>query len=249
MYLLAIDIGNTAISLGVFHGQRLVSNLKIPTGKRAAYNRTIKRCLYKGKVKAADISKIILCSVVPKETAALKSALGKLLHKKVWLVGSDISVPIKNRYKKPKQVGQDRLVNAYAGLELFGPGIILVDFGTAITFDVVTKKREYLGGLIFPGLDLSLDALNKKTALLPRVSISMPKSLVGTETISSINNGTVFGMAGACDGIIERLKKRFKGYRVIATGGNANFIKRFSKKIRTIHPHLTLEGLRLLAAQ
>lgn len=249
MFILAIDIGNTTISLGVFQGKRLVSNLKMPSGKRTDYKRAIVRCLYKGKTKASSISKIILCSVAPKETSVLKSVLSKLWRKKVLLVGSDITIPIKNRYKKPKQVGQDRLVNAYAGLKLFGPGLILVDFGTAITFDVVSKKGEYLGGLIFPGLDLSLDALNKKTALLPRISIKMPKSLVGRDTISSINNGTVFGMAGACDGIIERLQKKFKGYNVVTTGGNVRFIKKYSKKIRTIYPHLTLEGLRLLSEQ
>ncbi len=262
MYLLAIDIGNTTISLGVFstkggsaliknlgsgHGQRFVSNLKIPTGKRAAYNRSVMRCLYQGKVKAEDISKIILCSVVPKETGVLKGILHKLWHKKVLLVGSDISVPIINRYKNPKQVGQDRLVNAYAGLKLYGPGLILVDFGTAVTFDIVSKKSEYLGGLIFPGLDLSLEALNQKTALLPKISIRYPNSLVGRDTTSSINNGTVFGMAGACDGVISRLQKKFKGYKIVTTGGNIGFIKRYSAKIKVIRPNLTLEGLFFLS--
>ncbi|MFC1646018.1 type III pantothenate kinase [Candidatus Omnitrophota bacterium] len=249
MYLLTIDIGNTTINLGLFAGKKLILSFKMPTGKKAAYRSSVVSALNKGKIKVKDISKVVLCSVVPKETAILKGMLSNIFQKKVLLVGSDIKVPIKNRYKNPKQVGKDRLVNAYAALKIFGPGLILVDFGTAITFDVVSKKGEYLGGLIFPGLDLSTDALKKKTALLPRITIKTPKSLIGKNTVSCINNGIIFGMAGACDGVIERLQKKFKGHKIIATGGSANFIKKYSKKIKTIHPHLTLEGLRILSSQ
>jgi type III pantothenate kinase len=247
MYLLTIDIGNTTISLGVFKGRKLVLSFKISTGKRVEYRGSILKALSKGRIKPSEVSRIIVCSVVPKETGVLKSILSSLFDKKVLQVGKDIKIPIINKYRNPQQVGQDRLVNAYAGLQLFGPGIILVDFGTAVTFDIVSRKSEYLGGLIFPGLDLSLDALYKKTALLPRINISRPKSLVGRDTISSMKNGIVFGMAGACDGIIERLLKKFRKYSVIATGGNVNFIKKHSKKIRIVRPYLTHEGLRLLS--
>ncbi|MBL7130418.1 MAG: type III pantothenate kinase [Candidatus Omnitrophica bacterium] len=274
--LLTIDIGNTTISLGVFSakgarlppacrsgrdgqgsarikhfgggkGKKLVLHFKLATGKRATYKKDILRAFNKGNIKVRDISKIVVCSVVPKETGIFKSVLSRLFQKKVLLVDSDIKIPIKNKYRNPKQVGQDRLVNAYTGLKLYGPGLILVDFGTAISFDVVSKKEEYLGGLIFPGLDLSLAALNKKAALLPRIKIKKPKSLVGRDTITSISNGIVFGMAGACDQIIERLQKRFRDYKIIVTGGNANFIKKYSKKIKIVRPFLTLEGLRILS--
>jgi len=241
---LTIDIGNTTIALGLFRGKRLAFNFKLAThGKSVSfYKESILR-----KIKVSQVDKIILCSVVPEKTKMLEKLLAQISKQKVLLVGKDVKIPVINRYKSPKQVGQDRLVNAFAGLKLFGKGLILVDFGTAVTFDVVSRKGEYLGGLIFPGLDLSLDALYRKTALLPRIKIKKPASLIGKDTVSSMNSGIVFGMAGVCDEVIERLLKKFKSYKVIATGGNANFIKQYSRRIKVVRPFLTLEGLRLLA--
>jgi type III pantothenate kinase len=243
MNTLTIDIGNTTIAFGLFSGKRLVLNFKLATHSKSTpfYRKNILR-----KVRASRVDKIILCSVVPEKTKALRKLLVHIFKKKVLLAGKDIKVPIINRYKSPNQVGQDRLVNAFAGLKLFGEGLILVDFGTAVTFDVVSRKGEYLGGLIFPGLELSLDALYRKTALLPRVTIKKPAHIIGKDTASSMNSGIVFGMAGVCDEIIERLLKKFKGYKVIATGGNVNFIKLYSRRIKVVRPFLTLEGLRLL---
>ena len=251
MKLLTIDIGNTTINSGVFSagGNRLFLNFSLPTGKRKFYKKDILKALTKAKIKTGEISKIIVCSVVPRQTKVLGGLLSRIFKRRVLIAGRDIKIPIKNKYRNPKQVGTDRLVNAFSGLRQFGPGLILVDFGTAITFDVVSKKGEYLGGLIFPGLDLSLDALNKKTALLPRIKIKKPKSLIGRDTTTSINNGIVFGMAGICDQVIARLQKEYIGYKIIATGGNVEFIKKYSKKIRKICPHLTLEGLRILSCQ
>ncbi|MDD5005870.1 MAG: type III pantothenate kinase [Candidatus Omnitrophica bacterium] len=265
--LLAIDIGNTTIAFGLFKGKRLVLNFKLPTHNKSRefYKKSILRALGKKKIDASTslsinperrsafksagvewVDKIIICSVVPEKTNVLKNLLAGIFKKKVSVVGKNVKVPIINKYKNPKQVGQDRLVNAYAGLKLFGKGLILVDFGTAVTFDVVSKNKEYLGGLIFPGLDLSLDALYYKTALLPRIKIRKPKNLIGKDTISSMNNGIVFGMAGVCDEVIERLLRKFKGYKVIATGGNVNFIKQYSRRVKIVRPNLTLLGLRML---
>lgn len=281
MYTLAIDIGNTSISVGVFsasakgrsvyggkgtrplarqrsahikhfageRGKKTVLNFKLPTHNNIGkdfYKKNILRYLNKKRIRKESIEKIIICSVVLDKTAIIKRLLSGLFKKKVLVVGKDIAVPILNRYRIPAQVGQDRLVGAYAALRFYGPGVIIIDFGTAVTFDVVSKKREYLGGLIFPGLDLSLDALYLHTALLPRIKLKKPISFVGTDTVSSINNGIVFGMAGVCDKIIERLEQKFKGYKVIATGGNVNFIKQYGRKIKFVHPHLVLEGLNLL---
>ncbi|MFH1622627.1 MAG: type III pantothenate kinase [Candidatus Omnitrophota bacterium] len=267
MYLLAIDIGNTTTSLGVFSaeggslpvrqvgayggkGKRLILNFKLATHNKnvSFYKRNILSIFNKAGIKLSDINKIIICSVVPKKTPVFKRLLSSTFRKNILIVSKDINIPIKNKYKKPRQVGQDRLVNAYAGLRLFGPGLILIDFGTAITFDIVSKKGEYLGGLIFPGIDLSFEALSNKTALLPRVKIKLAKSLIGSNTQDCINNGVVYGVAGACDVIVDRLQKKFKGYKVIATGGNANLIKKYSKKISNVYPYLTLEGLRLISS-
>ena len=241
--MLTVDIGNTIIKFGVFSGDKISFSFKVNTGNRRQYKIAVNRLRNK------DISKIVLCSVVPKEALILKALLKNSLKQMVYETSKEVKVPIINRYEKPRQVGQDRLVNAYAGLKLFGGSLILVDFGTAITFDVVSKKGDYLGGLIFPGLDLSLDALHRRTALLPRIKIKKPKTLIGLDTASSINNGIIIGMAGVCDGVISRLHKKFKGYKVIATGGGVNFIKKFSTKIKTFREDLTLEGLRLIAEQ
>lgn len=250
MFSLSIDIGNTTISFGVFRKNKLALNFKLPTHKkqRSFYKQGILRFFKKTKIKKEDFDRIIVCSVVPKKTQALKALLFEIFQKKILLVNRDLKVPIKNKYNKPNQVGQDRLVGAYAALRIYGPGVIIVDFGTAITFDVVSKKREYLGGLIFPGLDLSLDVLSLGTALLPRIRLKRPNALIGKDTIGSINSGIVFGMAGVCDKLIEKLEKRFKGYKVIATGGNADFIKQYSEKIGIIRPFLVLEGLNLLSS-
>jgi type III pantothenate kinase len=244
MNTLTIDIGNTTVAFGLFSGKKLVVNFKLPTHGKSVpfYKKDILR-----KVRASQVDKIIICSVVPQKTKLLKRLVSNIFKKKALVAGKDIKVPIINRYKRPSEVGQDRLVNSFAGLKLFGKGLILVDFGTAVTFDVVSKKGEYLGGLIFPGLELSLDALYRKTALLPKIKIKKPASLIGKDTASSMNSGIVFGMAGVCDEVIERLFKKFKGYKVIATGGNVNFIKQYSRRIRIVRPFLTLEGLRLLA--
>lgn len=246
--ILVIDIGNTTISGGVFREKKAIICFKLPTHNKGKnfYKKSILKFLNKKSIKKEDFQKIIICSVVPEKTPIIKKLLFDIFKKKVLLIGKDIKIPMKNKYRNPKQVGQDRLVNAYAGLKIYGPGLIIVDFGTAITFDVVSKRGEYLGGLIFPGLDLSLDALYRRTALLPLIKIKKPKSLIGKDTISCINNGVVFGTTGVCDEIIERLQRKLRGYKVVATGGDVNFIKQFSKKIRIVRPFLTLEGLRLL---
>ena len=150
-------------------------------------------------------------------------------------------------YKNKKQLGGDRLVNAYAGLKLFGPGLIIIDFGTAITFDIVCKRGRYLGGLIFPGVELSLNSLYKNTALLPKISLKNAKKLIGQSTAECINSGVFYGIAGMCEALITKLKTQFTGYKVISTGGNAQTMKLFSRKLGKYCPNLTLLGLELLS--
>lgn len=251
MNLLAVDIGNTTISFGIFQGCNLLLNFKLPTHSKnnSYYKKNILKFLQQKKIRIGNIETIAVCSVVPEKERIIKTILSSIFKKRVFLIGKDIIVPIKNKYRIPKQVGQDRLVNAYAGLKLYGPGLIIIDFGTAITFDIVSKKSEYLGGLIFPGLDLSLSALYLYTALLPKVKIKKPASLIGKDTESSINNGIVYGMAGVCDSVVERLLREYKGYKIITTGGNVQFIGQFSNRIKEISPNLTLQGIRLVLSQ
>jgi len=246
--LLAIDIGNTNINCGLFKGQRLLHRFFYPTRLVPDSIKNHKFILKKNlsKVDLRSISCVIVCSVVPSKTSILKEAISHLVNAKILVLGKDIIVPIKNLYKDPQKVGQDRLVNAYAGLKLFGPALILIDFGTAITFDIVSKKGQYLGGMIFPGLGISLKALSENTALLPLLKKDFPKVLIGTDTQESLLSGVIFGTAEMTDGLIERIQRRYRGFKVIATGGDAGYISRFCKKIDVVDPVLTLKGIMLV---
>ena len=246
--LLAVDIGNSSISFGIFKGKKLIADFKLSTQHKSVsfYQRAIRSSFRKLKIKEEGVREIILCSVVPQKTPTIKNALAGIFKKKILVAGKDIPVPIKNNYRIPRQVGIDRLLGAFAALKRYGPGLIIVDFGTAVTIDIVSRKSEFLGGLIFPGIDLSLDALSHHTALLPRVTIARPQRLVGNDTVSAITAGIVFGMAGMFDAIIQILKEKYRGYKVIATGGSINFIKRYSSQLHTARRSLVLEGLSLL---
>lgn len=243
--LLAIDIGNTNITLGLFKGKRLVKKASLPTCEKG-FDRKIKRAFYNYDVKA-----IVICSVVPKVERFLDRILKRLFKIKPLVLGKDIKTPIRNLYKKPKQVGQDRLVNAFAGCTFYKAPLIIIDFGTAVTFDVVSKRGAYLGGIIVPGIELSLNALSEKAALLPKVKLrsrfkSAP-SILGKTTSESMLSGIFHGYASMCDGLVANLKKRFGfKFNVIATGGNAHLISQYSTSIKKSDDNLTLKGINLI---
>ncbi|MFH1397424.1 MAG: type III pantothenate kinase, partial [Candidatus Omnitrophota bacterium] len=159
--------------------------------------------------------------------------------------------PIKNHYQFPEEVGQDRLVNAFAAIKLYGYPAIVVDFGTAITFDVISKKKEYLGGMILPGLETSLRSLAEKTALLPKIGLSAPpKNIIGKNTRDSMLSGVIFGFAILTDGLIKKLKQKLgKNTKVIGTGGNIKFILRHCQELKSIDINLTLKGLNLILSK
>jgi type III pantothenate kinase len=239
--LLAIDIGNTNISLGIFKGKSLKRRYTIAT-KEKRYYLYLKKIFSRHKIDAA-----IVCSVVPKATKVIFRDLTRLLGKRPYIIGKDIRVPVKNLYRRPRQVGADRLVNAYAAAALYGAPLIIVDFGTAITFDVVSRKKEYLGGMILPGLEISLEALFQKTALLPRVKLNKPKELIGRDTPGSMLSGIVYGFAALSDDLAARIKKKIgKNARVIGTGGNIALIGKYCRQFDKIDRDLTLKGLNLI---
>lgn len=238
--LLAIDIGNTDISFGTFSGNKIIKRFNIAT---EGYNLSRIRSRL-GKV---EIDDGIICSVVPAATRVLEKDIRRLFHCRPYILGKNIRVPIKNLYRKPKQVGQDRLVNAYAGIMFFGAPLIVVDFGTAVTLDVVSKDNAYIGGIILPGLEISLSALAKETALLPKIKLKRPKGLIGRDTKESMLSGVVYGLAAVVDDLSQRIKQKLgRQAKVVGTGGNIRLIRRYCKSIDKIDTDLTLKGLNLI---
>jgi len=242
--LLAIDIGNTNINMGLFKGKRILKRFAIPT-KTKSYKIRLQKIIDRNSVDDA-----IICSVVPAASKILEKDLRRFLGKQPYIIGKGIKVPINNLYLRPKQVGHDRLVNAYAGVMLYGVPLIAVDFGTAVTFDVVSRNKEYLGGMILPGLGISLDALNQRTALLPKIKLEEPREFIGRDTKSSMLSGIVYGFAALTDDLVIGIKKKIgKEAKVIGTGGNIDLIGRYCKKIDRIDRDLTLKGLHLIYSQ
>jgi type III pantothenate kinase len=266
--ILAVDIGNTNCTFGVFERRRLVGHFAIATRPhRTAHEVTLQlKALAKSRtLPLARVTQIVVCSVVPRMTSVLTESLHSLKAVPVRMIGKEILVPLTNRYTYPEQVGQDRLVGGYAAWCEFSGSTrfarspsaarqreskdcIVADFGTAITIDVVTRRGEYVGGVIVPGLEISLDALATRTALLPKIELREPPELLGRDTANSIRAGLVYGCAALCDGIVTQLKKQYApGATVIATGGSASLIAHHSKRIQHLRPNLVLDGLARLA--
>ena len=248
--LIAVDIGNTNITIGLYVGEALNTTWRISstTPKTADECRMALQELFAHSAHdPKQCEGIVLCSVVPRLTQPVSQALQQVTGVTPKVVGSDLPVPITNRYQDPAQVGQDRLVNAYAAAVRYGGPLIIVDFGTAITVDVVTKDRQYLGGIIVPGVEISLEALSQRTALLPRVTLEPQARVLGTTTTESIRSGLLHGFGSLCDGLVEKLKAECGlAAKVIATGGYARMISTYCKSIDCVNIDLTLDGLRLL---
>jgi type III pantothenate kinase len=249
--LVAIDIGNTNIVIGLYNigkRTRLLRRLRFQTriSKAKIYSK-IDKGINPFTRKGETIEAVIISSVVPNASKVLTDIFNKYFSIRPILLGKDIKVPIKNLYHKPEQVGQDRLVNAYACLKLYGKPAVVVDFGTAITFDYIDRNGAYCGGLITPGAKISLEALSEKTALLPKMELKRPKSLIGKDTVESMRSGVAYGFACLCDGIIDNIKAKYPGKMiVVATGGMATFFTPYCKNIGHIDTDLILKGLCLI---
>ena len=238
------DIGNTNITIGLFRDEDLTFRIELPTLESKRLRTLLKNILKSENIIPAQIKASLICSVVPGINREIKRAIRDVIYTPVYVLGNDLSVPIKNLYSRPEQVGQDRLVCAYSALKLYGAPVITVDLGTAVTFDVVSKNKEYLGGIILPGLALSLSALHRNTALLPEIKLASPIALIGRDTKASMLSGIAFGFGSMIDGLIARLKRELKASpKVIATGGNGYFIKPYCKKIDYFEPDLILKGM------
>lgn len=244
-YIITFDMGNTNMAIGIFKARSLVFKTRFETKNSSKIKPFLRKVINKYGV--SSIEAVVISSVVPKAVKLLRTAIRTLISVPIYVVGDNMKVPIKNLYFKPKQLGQDRLVNSYAGAMIYGTPLLVIDFGTAITFDVVSVKGEYLGGMIIPGLETSLKALKDSTALLPKVELKQPKLLIGKDTKSSILSGIVFGVASLADGLIVRIKEDIgKNAKVVVTGGDAALVCSYARQIKTVDSDLTLKGLGLV---
>lgn len=246
--LVAIDIGNTHICIGIFDQKRLVSEFRLPTNRRITADElglTLSG-LVKGKEVMRACAGVVIASVVPKLDAAMISAAHSCFGAPVSMISPEMSLPVKNVYRPPGAVGTDRLMNAVAAIYEFGSPVIVVDLGTAITVEVVARGNKYQGGAILPGLMLSVEALAQGTALLPRVELKKPGRALGRNTEESLRSGIILGAAGAIARLVKQIKKEIgEKTKVVTTGGFASLIALHCPELRIIRPHLTLTGLRL----
>ena len=250
MMLLVIDVGNTNTVLGLYDGDDLVHDWRLRTVVDHTvdeYGMLIYNLYKNSKVSPKAIKAIIISCVVPPMLHILEPLCKKYFNIKPMIVGPGIKTGMPIYYDNPREVGADRIVNAVAAFERYKGDIIVVDFGTATTFDYVSAKGEYMGGCICPGIMISSEALFQKAAKLPRIEIIRPKTVIGKDTVSSMQAGILYGYAGLVDGLVERIKGEVKSDpKVIATGGLAKIIASETKSIQIVDDMLTLEGLRII---
>jgi type III pantothenate kinase len=248
--IIAVDIGNTSVSLGVMNGVAVKCVYRLASkNPPARFKQDIRRILAQIRKEYPLYEKVVICSVVPSVLKQLEYFIKQYFSQAAFVIGRDIQVPIKNQYRSPQQVGQDRLVAAYAAQSLYGSPTIVIDLGTAITLEVVSHKGEYKGGVILPGIEISAEALFQKTALLPHIDVIQgPRNLIGKDTEESILSGIFFGYGTMCRGLIDLLAKKVKGTPcVVMTGGYALVMKRFIKgREMTVEPHLVLKGIQMV---
>lgn len=250
--LLAFDVGNTNIVIGVFKGKRLLHSWRMATDKYKTsdeYGMMLNQLFSFEGLKLKDVEDVIISTVVPPITYTLQNIALKFCNKEAIVVGPGVKTGMNIKYDNPKQVGADRIVNAVAGFEKYGGPLIIVDFGTATTFCAISEKGDYLGGTIASGIKISSDALFENAAKLPRVELEKPGMVICKNTVNSIQSGLVYGYVGLVDYIVKRMKKELgdnPNTKVIATGGLATLISSESETIEKVDKLITLDGLRII---
>jgi len=248
--LLAVDIGNTDTTLGVFDNEELRATWHMATSihRRADEYAAILLDLLRHKgLGTSDIKKVALCSVVPPLIATFDELCQRYFNLSPLVVGAGVKTGVRIRMDNPREVGADRIVNAAAAHHLYGGPVIITDLGTATTFDTVSKEGDYLGGVIAPGIDTAAEALFMRAAMLPRVELARPEHAIGTNTASAMQSGLIFGYVGLVEGIVARIQRELKEKaKVVATGGYAELIAKETDAIDIVNPDITLIGLRLI---
>ena len=246
--LVAIDIGNTNISIGLFQKQKLVSNWRLQTNTNRTkdeYACSIFSLFARDNFLVEEIEKVLIASVVPALNKTFFCLFEQISQKPVILLTEDM-IPIADVLYNRQEVGIDRLLNAYSGFQKYKQPLIIIDFGTAITFDIVGAKGQYLGGVIMPSVRIAVDALSIHTAKLPRVDLQVPKKIIGKNTVESMHSGMFFGYIGMIDFCIEKIFEEQQGScLVLTTGGEADLFKKYSK-IDKLEKELTLWGIYFL---
>lgn len=251
--LLVIDVGNTNTVIGVYDNDVLTHDWRIRTVRDSTadeFNVLANSLFLDRGLNKSDISRTVISSVVPASVPILNAFCEKYLNMTpVWINPDSVKKMMPILYSNPNEVGADRIVNAIAAIEKYKTAMIVIDFGTATTFDVISAKGEYLGGAIVPGVMIAADALFQRASRLPRVEIfQAPEKVIGKDTINSIKSGVIYGNAAMVDGMVERMAQEMGVTpKIIATGGLAPLIAKSSKTIEKVEPSLTLDGLRIIS--
>ena len=248
--LLAIDVGNTQTHLGMFRAAELVEHWRVATVHEATADEVASlfaTLLDLRGLELSDVTGAIVSSVVPQLAREYESASERYFQGTLLVVGTALRSGMPIRIENPQELGTDRLVNAVAAYDRFGTACIVVDFGTSTNYDIVSEAGEYLGGVLAPGVEISMEALSTRTARLPKVGFHAPREVIGRTTLSALQSGLIYGFAGQVDGIVGRLRAELGvEAAAIATGGLASAIVPFCEEIDEVDEELTLTGLRLM---
>ncbi len=249
--LLAIDIGNTTVTFGVFQGKKLITTWRVSTAIHRTpdeYANLMLSLMERKDINGSQIKDVVICSVVPPLLIIFEEVCKHFLKKAPLIVEAGVKTGVRIDMDNPREVGADRIVNAVAAHHLYGGGpLIVIDMGTATTIDVVSKNGDYIGGAIAPGIYIATEALFTRTAVLPRIELNLPKKAIGRNTVAAMQSGIVFGYVGLIEGLVNRIQSELdEKAKVIAAGGFASIIAQATNIIDIINPDLTLIGLQII---